>query len=244
MQDSTQLPKSSSFIGSSVSCLKIYILHPRPSEQTNLPLFIQSDLLLRLPPDFLNQLGMFRRPHTDIALKGCRNCHPARNHRASRIDRLAIDNLLRDVEAPDNPTNVQIQRFLCNVHTGTHSSACSVGEVISLIGVCNVEVGCGRKVITQVALWFEFEWRFISCRVVIDVPEIVQPCYASGGWINLPPVDENNRTFWDELTFIPIIFRGCVMHPNFIRRSHPQQLLDDGSDVRQVLLIFPSGIPI
>jgi hypothetical protein len=90
---------------------------------------------------------MLRRTHTDITIKWLGDRHPTRNHLAPRIKRLAIYDLLRDVESPDDAADVQIQRFLCNVHSGTYASPCSIGEVVTLIRIRDVEVCGGGEVV-------------------------------------------------------------------------------------------------
>lgn len=103
-------------------------------------LLIQRDLLRRFAPDLLNQFRMLWRADADIALKRLRDTHPSRNHLANRIDRLAIYHLFGDVETPNDSADVQVQRFLCNMNSGTYSPPSSVREVVALVWIGNVQV--------------------------------------------------------------------------------------------------------
>ncbi len=186
-----------------------------------LPLLIQRDLLFSLLPNHLNQFCMLWRPHTDIALKRLRDSHPARYHLAPRIKRLSTHVLLRDVEAPDNPTDVQVQGFLCNVHARADSSPCSIGEVVPLIWICDVEVGGGGEIITQVAFGFEFEGRLPALGVVVDMPDLLAlPLQARRGTyhqlmrtteplgMNFPSYQSSSVVEW----CIPTLFGGRILN--------------------------------
>jgi hypothetical protein len=127
--------------------------------------------LLRLYKLISDDLCMPLASWADVAFKPLRNSHKPRHKPCFRLDGMTVTvNFLPDIESPQRSRDIDEKRSLCDMNARTNTAACTVGEMISLIRIVDIDVvSCWERVIKEpfrakvVRLW-------IPLGVVLDGP--------------------------------------------------------------------------
>lgn len=123
------------------------IHNPRGGHQRQ-PSLCALEIPLRLVPNISDQSFLLIGPDSNVAFEGLRNRHPSGHHSRVWFDHVStLVDLFGNVECPQDSSDVEVQRLFSHVHTRTNPSTCTVGEMISVIGIGDIDVCSRRKTV-------------------------------------------------------------------------------------------------
>jgi len=82
----------------------------------------------------------------------------------------------------------------------------SICEVVSFIRICDGHIICGGKLVIEIPFGYKLRWIWVAFFIVM----------------NGPPIEHHNRSFGDEMPFIPVVFSNSVIHPELVHRAPPK----------------------